>query len=58
MFPQVSLVGPLYNLWRGIGLYNTGLGLILLYLTFALPLPVYTLSAFFSEIPWELKQAA
>ena len=58
MFPQISLVGPLYNLWRQIGLYNTWPGLIIPYLTFALPLSIYTLSAFFREIPWELEQAA
>ena len=58
LFPQVSLVGPLYNLWRQIGLFDTWPGLILPYITFALPLSIYTLSAFFQEIPWELEQAA
>ena len=58
MFPPVALVGPLYNLWRNIGLYNTWPGLIIPYMTFTLPLGIYTLSAFFREIPWELEQAA
>jgi len=58
MFPQISLVGPLYNLWRQIGLYDTWPGLIIPYMTFALPLSIYTLSAFFRDIPWELEQAA
>jgi multiple sugar transport system permease protein len=58
LFPQISLVGPLYNLWRQIGLYDTWPGLIIPYMTFALPLSIYTLSAFFKEIPWELEQAA
>jgi multiple sugar transport system permease protein len=58
LFPQVSLVGPLYNLWRRIGLFNTWPGLIIPYLTFALPLAIYVLSTFFREIPWELEQAA
>jgi multiple sugar transport system permease protein len=58
MFPQISLVGPLYNLWRHVGLYDTWPGLIIPYLEFALPLSIYTLSAFFREIPWELEQAA
>jgi multiple sugar transport system permease protein len=58
MFPPISLVGPLYNLWRQIGLYDTWPGLILPYMTFALPLSIFTLSAFFREIPWELEQAA
>ncbi len=58
MFPQISLVGPLYNLWRQIGLYDTWPGLIIPYMTFALPLSIYVLQAFFREIPWELEQAA
>jgi multiple sugar transport system permease protein len=58
MFPAISLVGPLYNLWRQIGLYDTWPGLIIPYMTFALPLSIFTLSAFFREIPWELEQAA
>ena len=58
LFPQISLVGPLYNLWRQIGLYDTWPGLIIPYMTFALPLSIYTLSAFFQDIPWELEQAA
>ena len=58
MFPQISLVGPLYNLWRQIGLYDTWVGLIIPYMTFALPLSIYTLSAFFRQIPWELEEAA
>ncbi|MGW4064790.1 carbohydrate ABC transporter permease [Amycolatopsis sp. NPDC004747] len=58
MFPQVSLVTPLFNIERNIGLFDTWPGLILPYITFALPLSIYTLSAFFREIPWELEKAA
>jgi multiple sugar transport system permease protein len=58
MFPPVALVGPLYNLWRNVGLYNTWPGLIIPYMTFTLPLAIYTLSAFFREIPWDLEKAA
>ena len=58
MFPPISIVGPLYNLWRNLGLYDTWPGLIIPYMTFTLPLAIYTLSAFFREIPWELEQAA
>jgi multiple sugar transport system permease protein len=32
--------------------------LIIPYITFALPLAIYTLSAFFREIPWDLEKAA
>src|SRR5262249_43124544 len=46
------------DLERRIGLFDTWLGLIVPYVTFALPLAIYTLSAFFREIPWELEKAA
>lgn len=58
MFPQVSLVSPLFEIERSLGLFDTWPGLILPYITFALPLAIYTLSAFFREIPWELEKAA
>jgi len=58
MFPPISVVGPLFDLWRNIGLFDTWPGLIIPYMTFTLPLAIYTLSAFFREIPWELEQAA
>ncbi len=58
MFPPISTVGPLFDMWRAVGLYDTYLGLIIPYLTFALPLAIYTLVAFFREIPWDLEQAA
>ncbi|MET7459461.1 carbohydrate ABC transporter permease [Nonomuraea sp. NPDC005501] len=58
MFPQISLVSPLFQIERALGLFNTWPGLIIPYITFALPLTIYTLSAFFREIPWELEKAA
>ncbi|EID10931.1 binding-protein-dependent transport system inner membrane protein [Mycobacterium xenopi RIVM700367] len=58
MFPQISLVTPIFNIEREFGLFNTWPGLIIPYITFALPLAIYTLSAFFREIPWDLEKAA
>jgi multiple sugar transport system permease protein len=58
MFPAISLVTPLFNIERRIGLFDTWPGLIIPYITFALPLSIYTLSAFFREIPWDLEKAA
>jgi len=58
MFPAISLVTPLFNIERRIGLFDTWAGLIIPYITFALPLAIYTLSAFFREIPWDLEKAA
>src|SRR5919112_1622264 len=56
--PPISIVGSLFDMWRAIGIYDTWIGLIIPYMTFTLPLAIYTLSAFFREIPWELEQAA
>jgi multiple sugar transport system permease protein len=58
MFPQAALVGPLFNMWRNLGIYDTWLGLIIPYLTFALPLSIWTMSAFSRQIPWEMEKAA
>lgn len=58
IFPVISLVTPLFNLWRNIGLYDTWLGLIIPYLSLTLPISIWTLAAFFRQIPWELEQAA
>ncbi len=58
MFPAISLVTPLFNIERFVGLFDTWPGLILPYITFALPLAIYTLSAFFREIPRDLENAA
>ena len=58
MFPVVSLVGPLFDMWTTFGLFNTWPGLIIPYMSFTLPLAIWTLSAFFREIPWEMEQAA
>jgi multiple sugar transport system permease protein len=58
IFPAISLVSPLFNLWRTLHIFDTWEGLIIPYLAFSLPLAIYVLSAFFREIPWELEQAA
>jgi multiple sugar transport system permease protein len=58
IFPPVSIVGPLFNLWRTLGLFDTWAGLIIPYMTFTLPLAIWTLAAFFREIPWDLDKAA
>jgi multiple sugar transport system permease protein len=58
IFPIISIVTPLFNVWRQIGLYDTWPGLILPYLSLTLPISIWTMSAFFREIPWEMEQAA
>jgi multiple sugar transport system permease protein len=58
MFPQIALVTPLFKIETALQLFDTWPGLIIPYITFALPLAIYTLSAFFREIPWDLEKAA
>ena len=58
LFPQISLVSPLYLLLRSLGLIDTFPGLVLPYLTFALPLTIWLLAAAFRDLPPELEEAA
>lgn len=58
MFPQISIVSPLYLLLRQLGLINTYPGLVLPYLTFAMPLTVWLLVGYFRQLPGELEDAA
>ena len=58
MFPQISIVSPLYLLLRALRLIDTYPGLILPYLTFAMPLAVWLLVGFFRQLPFDLEEAA
>lgn len=58
MFPQVSLVGPLFDLWRRLGLFDTWAGLVIPYVSLTLPLAIWTSTAVLGNVPWELEQAA
>ena len=58
MFPQIAIVSPLFLLLRALWLINTYPGLILPYLTFAMPLTVWLLVGFFRQLPRELEEAA
>ncbi len=58
MFPQISIVSPLFLVLRALGLINTLPGLVLPYLTFAMPLSVWLLVGFFRQLPREIEEAA
>lgn len=58
MFPQIAIVGSLYQMIVRLGLYNTHLALILTYLLMILPFSVWVLSAFFRSLPGELEESA
>jgi multiple sugar transport system permease protein len=58
MFPGISLVIPLLKLFINIKWINTYQAMIVPSLSFALPLAVWNLTAFFRQMPRELEQAA
>ena len=58
MFPGVAILTPLFQLFTNLGWLGTYHALILPQISFSLPLAVYTLTSFFSDMPWELEQAA
>lgn len=58
MFPGIAMVIPLFKLFTDIGWINTYQALILPAMSFALPLAVWNLTAFFRQMPAELEQAA
>ncbi len=58
MFPVVALVTPLFQLFTNIGWIGSYQAMIIPNISFVLPLTIYTLTAFFAELPWELEEAA
>jgi multiple sugar transport system permease protein len=58
MFPQIAIVGPIWQLLRWVGWLNTYQGLVLPYVALTLPLAVWILAVFFREMPRELEAAA
>ena len=58
MLPQISVVPPLFLVLRRLGLIDTYPGLVLPYLTFAMPLAIWLLTGFFRQLPRELEEAA
>lgn len=58
MFPQITIVSPLYLLLRALRLIDTFPGLVLPYVTFAMPLAIWLLVGFFRQLPKDLEEAA
>lgn len=58
MLPPVGLVIPYFLILRGMGWTDTYQGLVLVYLTFALPFAIWLLVSYFEEIPREMEEAA
>jgi multiple sugar transport system permease protein len=58
MFPLIALLTPLFQLFSNLGLIDTYPPMIISDISFTLPLAIYVLTSFFSEMPWELEMAA
>lgn len=58
MFPQVAVLSGMFQLIRGLNLYNNMLGLIISYMIFTLPFTVWVLTTFMRDLPKELEEAA
>jgi ABC-type glycerol-3-phosphate transport system permease component len=58
MIPPAALIIPLFVEVRSVGLYDTHVGLSLVYVAFGLPLSILILRSFFASIPGELLEAA
>ena len=58
MFPGIAIISPLYLQFRDWDLINNKLALILPGVTFTLPVCIWTLTAFFRDLPRELEEAA
>lgn len=58
MLPEFLFIVPMYVLFQSIGLYDTVIGLALIYQVFTLPFTIWLLRAFFADIPEALAEAA
>jgi len=58
MFPGVVAALPFFILFRNLGLLDTHIGLILLYMYFNVSFATFLLYGFFKDVPVELEQAA
>jgi multiple sugar transport system permease protein len=56
--PPIAIVLPVFLLYRGIGLYDSRIGLILIYTVITLPLSVWMMYAYFRQLPKEMEEAA
>lgn len=58
MFPASSLIISIFEMYHSLGLYDTHLGLILMYSTITLSFAIWMLYGYFKNIPLSLKEAA
>ena len=58
LLPAISLIIPLFRMFKTAGLLDTLLALILAYSTFSLPFVVWIMAGYFQSVPLELEEAA
>jgi multiple sugar transport system permease protein len=56
--PPIAIVLPFFIVWQRIGLIDTHVGLILIYVAFNLPFAIWMLRGFMVEVPRDLDEAA
>jgi multiple sugar transport system permease protein len=55
--PELIILLPLFVIYRSFGLYDTYIGLILVYQLITFPLMVWMMRSFFEDVPRELEEA-
>jgi sorbitol/mannitol transport system permease protein len=58
MLPAVGALIPLIVIYKRVGLFDSRLGMILLYAAFNLPLVIWMMRSFFADLPKEILEAA
>ena len=58
MLPPVVIAIPMFLMYRAVGLIDTHIGLIILYVAFNLSFSVWLMKGFMDEIPKEYEEAA
>ena len=56
--PAVVVAIPFFNLFRTLGLIDTPIALVIVYLSFTLPYAIWMLRGFFDSLPVEVEEAA
>jgi multiple sugar transport system permease protein len=58
MFPLVMLIAPMFKILQPLGLTQSLIGLVVVYVAFNVPFATFLMQSFFDGIPRELDEAA